>query len=226
MEKHSKSVIIVAGGSGSRMQSQTPKQFMQLQGRPLLMHTINCFLRAYEDIRIILVLPAEHFDTWKVLCKEHSFIARVEIVAGGKTRFQSVRNGLAEIRQDELVAVHDGARPLVSSEVIWKAYECAAKNGSGVAAVPLSDSIREGSLANSEARDRRNFYLIQTPQVFMSEVLTSAFLQEEKDTFTDEASVVESLGRTIALSEGDYKNIKITTAEDLIIAEALMMEKK
>ncbi len=225
MTKLIRSVIIVAGGSGSRMQSRTPKQFMLLLGKPLLMHTINCFTKAYNDIRIVLVLPSDHFETWKQLCKEFSFEVPLEIIAGGYTRFQSVRNGLAQIRNDELVAVHDGARPIVSTEVIRKAFECAKANGSGVAAVPLKESIREGSQANSKARDRRNFYLIQTPQVFKSEILTSAFLQEEKDTFTDEASVVESMGQSIMLSEGDYRNIKVTTAEDIIVAEALMMEK-
>ncbi|MGE0930079.1 2-C-methyl-D-erythritol 4-phosphate cytidylyltransferase [Peijinzhouia sedimentorum] len=225
MTKLIRSVIIVAGGSGIRMQSQTPKQFMLLLGKPLLMHTINCFTKAYNDIRIVLVLPSDHFETWKQLCKEFSFEVPLEIIAGGYTRFQSVRNGLAQIRNDELVAVHDGARPIVSTEVIKKAFECAKANGSGVAAVPLKESIREGSQANSKARDRRNFYLIQTPQVFKSEILISAFLQEEKDTFTDEASVVESMGQSIMLSEGDYRNIKVTTAEDIIVAEALMMEK-
>ncbi|MFZ6664048.1 2-C-methyl-D-erythritol 4-phosphate cytidylyltransferase [Peijinzhouia sedimentorum] len=225
MTKLIRSVIIVAGGSGSRMQSLTPKQFMLLLGKPLLMHTINCFTKAYNDIRIVLVLPSDHFETWKQLCKEFSFEVPLEIIAGGYTRFQSVRNGLAQIRNDELVAVHDGARPIVSTEVIRKAFECAKANGSGVAAVPLKESIREGSQANNKARDRRNFYLIQTPQVFKSEILISAFLQEEKDTFTDEASVVESMGQSIMLSEGDYRNIKVTTAEDIIVAEALMMEK-
>lgn len=225
MTKQIRSVIIVAGGSGSRMQSQTPKQFMLLHGKPLLMHTINCFTKAYIDIRIVLVLPSDHFDTWRQLCKEFSFEVPLEIVAGGYTRFQSVRNGLAQISNDELVAVHDGARPIVSTEVIRKAFECAEANGSGVAAVPLKESIREGSQANSKARDRRNFYLIQTPQVFKSEILKSAFLQEEKDTFTDEASVVESMGHSIMLSEGEYRNIKVTTAEDIIVAEALMMGK-
>ncbi|MFC2187061.1 2-C-methyl-D-erythritol 4-phosphate cytidylyltransferase [Fulvivirgaceae bacterium LMO-SS25] len=225
MTKLIRSVIIVAGGSGSRMQSRTPKQFMLLLGKPLLMHTINCFTKAYNDIRIVLVLPSDHFETWKQLCKEFSFEVPLEIIAGGYTRFQSVRNGLAQIRNDELVAVHDGARPIVSTEVIRKAFKCAKANGSGVAAVPLKESIREGSQANSKARDRRNFYLIQTPQVFKSEILISAFLQEEKDTFTDEASVVESMGQSIMLSEGDYRNIKVTTAEDIIVAEALMMEK-
>lgn len=225
MTKLIRSVIIVAGGSGSRMQSQTPKQFMLLHGKPLLMHTINCFTKAYNNIRIILVLPSDHFDTWRQLCKEFSFEVPLEIVAGGYTRFQSVRNGLAQISNDELVAVHDGARPIVSTEVIKEAFECAEANGSGVAAVPLKESIREGSQANSKAKDRRNFYLIQTPQVFKSEILKSAFLQEEKDTFTDEASVVESMGQSIMLSDGDYRNIKVTTAEDIIVAEALMMEK-
>jgi 2-C-methyl-D-erythritol 4-phosphate cytidylyltransferase len=217
-----KSVIIVAGGSGSRMQSQTPKQFMLLQGKPLLMHTINCFVQAFAQIKIVLVLPVDHMGTWKLLCTKYSFEAQVDIVAGGKTRFQSVRNGLEQIRNDELVAVHDGARPLVPLEVILSAFKSAELNGSGVAAVPLKESIREGYKEKSEARDRRNFYLIQTPQVFKSEVLKSAFLQDEKDIFTDEASVVENLGHDIVLSEGDYRNIKVTTSEDIIIAEALI----
>lgn len=226
MTKLNKSVIIVAGGSGSRMQSQIPKQFMLLHGIPLLMHTINCFTKAYTDIKIVLVLPLEHFDTWKKLCKEYSFATELEIVAGGSTRFQSVRNGLAQISNDEIVAVHDGARPNVSKEIILKAFEAAEASGSGVAAVPLKESIREGSRTNSKSRDRRDFYLIQTPQIFKSEILKSAFLQEERDTFTDEASVVESTGQSIVLSEGDYRNIKVTTTEDIIIAEALMIEKK
>jgi 2-C-methyl-D-erythritol 4-phosphate cytidylyltransferase len=226
MNKLKKSVIIVAGGNGSRMQSQIPKQFMLLHDRPLLMHTINCFTKAYTDIKIVLVLPSEHFDTWKKLCKEFSFETNLEIVAGGSTRFQSVRNGLTQISHDELVAVHDGARPIVSKELIIKAFESAEVNGSGVAAVPMKDSIREGTQTTSKARDRRDFFLIQTPQVFMSEILKSAFLQDEKEIFTDEASVVESTGQSIVLSEGDYRNIKVTTTEDIIIAEALIIEKK
>lgn len=226
MTKLNKSVIIVAGGNGSRMQSQIPKQFMLLHDRPLLMHTINCFTKAYTDIKIVLVLPSEHFDTWKKLCEEFSFETNLEIVAGGSTRFQSVRNGLTQISHHELVAVHDGARPIVSKELIIKAFESAEVNGSGVAAVPMKDSIREGTQTTSKARDRRDFFLIQTPQVFRSEILKSAFLQDEKDIFTDEASVVESTGQSIVLSEGDYRNIKVTTTEDIIIAEALIIEKK
>ena len=220
-----KCVIIVAGGSGRRMKSQIPKLFMILQGRPLLMHTIDCFLAAFPAIKIVLVLPSDHFETWKQLCTQYSFNESIEIIAGGSSRFQSVRNGLAAVKTNKFVAVHDGARPLVSPEVIRNAFSSAEVHGSGVAAVPLKESIREGSLGNSQARDRRSFYLIQTPQVFRSEVLKAAFLQEERDTFTDEASVVESSGHSILLSEGDYRNIKITTSEDIIIAEALMKEK-
>lgn len=212
--------IIVAGGSGSRMQQDTPKQFIPVAGKPILMYTIEQFYKYSPGIRLIVVLPKEQLDTWRKLCKEYNFTVFHMTVPGGASRFESVKNGLGAVMGNGLVAVHDGVRPFVEIETIKAAFDAAANYGSGVVAVSPKDSIRELTPGGSIAVPRANYKLVQTPQVFASELLKKAYEQPEQDYFTDDASVVESIGEKITLVEGSYRNIKITTPEDLILAEA------
>jgi 2-C-methyl-D-erythritol 4-phosphate cytidylyltransferase len=215
--------IIVAGGSGTRMISELPKQFIPLDGLPILMHTIKQFYNYNSNITIVLVLPAAQISTWKALCQTYHFDLPLEIVPGGETRFQSVKNGLAHIKNEHgLVAIHDGVRPLIRKEIIQKAFQSAEQYGSGIVAVNSKDSLRQLKGTSSEAVDRALFKCIQTPQCFNLSLLKKAFETEELPMFTDDATVFEHAGHTVTLVEGSYENIKITTPEDLIIAEALL----
>jgi len=215
--------IIVAGGSGSRMGSATPKQFLPVAGLPVLMHTLRRFHAYSADLQLVLVLPEAQIPVWQALCDQYDFRDPVIVVLGGASRFQSVRNGLAAITAEEgLVAVHDGVRPFVSPEIIRLGFETAAQTGSAVTCVPLKDSARvvlpDGS---SQAVDRSAYRLVQTPQTFRLSLFREAFRCEEQPFFTDCASVVEYAGHPITLIDGSYENIKITTPEDLVWAEQL-----
>lgn len=214
--------IIVAGGSGSRMKSDIPKQFLVLQGKPILQHTIERFLAVSPAPQIILVLPARDLVTWGTLCKQYNFqpntrSSSILTVQGGATRFQSVRNGLKAISAPEgLVAVHDGVRPFVSPEIIENSFQAAARTGSAVTCVPVKDSVRVvDSDGTSRAVDRSQYRLVQTPQTFRLDLFRKAFQTEEQPFFTDCASVMEYAGFPITLIEGSYENIKITTPDDL-----------
>jgi 2-C-methyl-D-erythritol 4-phosphate cytidylyltransferase len=218
--------IIVAGGKGTRMQTALPKQFLELQGKPILMHTIDAFFDYNNAITIILVLPENEISVWEELCRKHNYQRKVVIQVGGQTRFQSVKNGLGCIVEEEgIVAVHDGVRPLIDPEIIRASFTIAQQHGAAVAAVALKESIRFVKNTHSEAVDRNLYKLIQTPQTFQVALLKQAYLQQELDSFTDDASVVEKLGHVITLFEGSYKNIKVTTPEDLTVAEALLKNK-
>lgn len=208
--------IIVAGGSGSRMNSEVPKQFLLLNGKPILQHTIERFLISPAPPHLILVLPARDRLTWEILCQQHNLYPDIQTVDGGETRFQSVRNGLQAIQSKEgLVAVHDGVRPFVSAEIIRNSYETAARTGSAVACVPVKDSVRQISPDGSTALDRSTLRLIQTPQTFDLSQFRRAFQAAEQPFFTDCASVMEYAGFPITLIDGSYENIKITTPDDL-----------
>ena len=209
--------IIVAGGSGSRMKSDVPKQFMMLHDKPILQHTIERFLDVIPAEQIILVLPSTDFQTWESLCDRHHFHPAIQTVTGGQTRFQSVRNGLAVIQDsDGFVAVHDGVRPFIWPEIIRNSYETAARTGSAVTCVPVKDSVRVvGDDGVSQAVDRSRYRLIQTPQTFQLSQFRQAFQVTEQPFFTDCASVLEYAGFSITLIEGAYENIKITTPDDL-----------
>ena len=217
-----KYAIIVAGGSGTRMNSPVPKQFLKLDGRPVLMHTISRFVETGLPIEIILVLPRDQFDFWQHLCHEYQFGVPMLIAEGGETRFHSVKNGLRLIDSDGIVAIHDAARPLVNSKTILTAFKAAEMYGNAVPAVPVSDSIRQIDSTLSIAVDRSRFCKIQTPQCFDVRILQRAYQQEYRYTFTDDATVVESTGERIHLIDGNIGNIKITTPEDLVVAEALL----
>ncbi|MFA6085963.1 2-C-methyl-D-erythritol 4-phosphate cytidylyltransferase [Mucilaginibacter sp.] len=218
--------IIVAGGSGTRMQSALPKQFLLLCGKPVLMHTIEAFYNSKSSPQIILVLHADYHSLWEQLCSSHQFTIQHTLIAGGKTRFHSVKNAVDLILDNNvLIAVHDAVRPLISELIIDEAYQCAAENGTAVTAVKSRDSVRllKGGISTSLNRDE--IYLVQTPQTFQSALLKDAYNQPYSPNFTDDASVVEQAGTQITLIEGLYSNIKITFPEDIIVAEALINEK-
>ena len=214
-------VIIVAGGQGLRMGGDIPKQFLPIGGRPVLMRTIERFAEYSEDLQIILVLPREQLEYWFELCEKYLFGVEHWIVAGGSTRFHSVQNGLAQIPDDAegVVGVHDGVRPFASVEVIARCYDEARRSKAVVPVVPVVESLRHVS---EGAKTRADYRLVQTPQVFDIQQLKRAYRQPFNDSFTDDASVVESLGHSITMVEGNRENIKITTPFDLRIAETLV----
>ena len=220
-----KYVIIVAGGKGVRMGLDLPKQFMLLNGRPVLMHTIIAFYDYDPAMHIILVLPAEHTVYWSQLCADYKFDIPHQIVTGGNTRFQSVRRGLEKVEKGALVGVHDGVRPLIDRQLIAKIYETAVAQKGAYPVIPLIDSIRElDNEGESHPVDRSKYRLVQTPQVFWSDIIIDAYKQEYKDVFTDDVSVVEALKEyPVYEVEGSKENIKITTPIDLIIAEKLII---
>ncbi|HEY9118050.1 MAG TPA: 2-C-methyl-D-erythritol 4-phosphate cytidylyltransferase [Roseivirga sp.] len=216
-----KYAVIVAGGSGTRMQSEIPKQFIELKGLPILMHTINAF--HFDNIQIILVLPGDQIDFWKHLIDQYDFKTPHQTVIGGSARFDSVKNGLKSISTEEgLVAIHDGVRPLIDREIINRSFEEASKNGNAIVSIPLKDSIRSVDSTSNRQEDRSRFRLIQTPQTFQLNLIKQAFEQPFDPLFTDDASVLEKAGFSINLIEGSYQNIKITTPEDLLIAESFL----
>jgi len=215
MNQIPKYAIIVAGGSGLRMGTDIPKQFLELGGKPVLMHTLQKFRDSFSDIFIKLVLPIDHQAYWKELCQRHFFTIAHDIVNGGHSRFQSVKNGLDSISMsDGLVAIHDGVRPFV--------HKVALEKGNAIVAVPMKESIRSIHENGNSAVERSNYRLIQTPQTFQLDLIKKAFDTTESDFFTDDASVFEKAGHSIVLIEGSYENIKITTPEDLLIGEVLL----
>lgn len=219
-----KFAVIVAGGSGSRMQSDVPKQFLNLAGKPVLFHTIEAFQDSYADLYIKLVIPSNQFDMWASLSKQFNFDFSGELIAGGPTRFHSVQNGLLAITAEQgLVAVHDGVRPLINKSTIHKAFDKANDAGTAVVSVPLKDSIREVKPDGTNfSAFREAFRMIQTPQIFRLDWMRNAFQTDWLPEFTDCASVLEHAGYPIHLVDGDYTNIKITTPEDLFLAEAFL----
>ncbi len=221
-----KYAIIVAGGSGSRMGANVPKQFLLLHNKPVLWYSITAFLNAYKDIRIILVLPEQYFENGKDIIRSTSAPDRIEIVAGGTTRFQSVQNGLTKVPMNCVVFVHDGVRCMVTSQLILRCYETTLAKGNAIPAIPAVDTIRIETTNGSELLDRTKVKIIQTPQTFLSDTLIRAYRQDYSDLFTDDASVVESLGEKIYLVEGDTANIKITNKIDLLIAEQILSNQK
>lgn len=218
-------VIIVAGGTGVRMGSSVPKQFMLLGNRPLLMHSIEAF--AYAGINnIIVVVPLAFIDYWESLCRKYSFTISHKVVAGGLFRSQSVKNGLDIIEEtDAIVAVHDGVRPFVSTETINTAFQLAGENGAAVPYLDLNDSLRmiEGNTSTAVERDR--FKAVQTPQCFAISVLRKVYNSQKVRSFTDDAALVEQLNLPVTLFKGNDENIKITTPLDMIIAEAILKSK-
>lgn len=216
--------LIVAGGTGTRMGADLPKQFLTLAGKPILMHTLEKFAYSHSEPELIVVLPTDSFAIWQELQARYAFDVPHTLVAGGKTRIASVRHGLQAIPdKNSLVAIHDGVRPLISSEIIEKSYEVAAEKGSAITCIALKDSIRYVSEDGTKALERQQYRLVQTPQTFFTQDIYLAYTAQTNaiENLTDDASVWEASGRQVALIEGSYQNIKITTPEDLQIAEAL-----
>lgn len=217
-----KYAIIVAGGSGTRMGSSLPKQFILLKDKPVLYYTLKTFLEAYADLQVILVLPVEYTDMGQEIIDAYFDKERIRITAGGDTRFQSVKNGLSLVRQEAIIFVHDGVRCLLSSGLIHRCYAQAVETGTAIPAIVSKDSIRLLTEEGNEAYDRNKIMLIQTPQTFHSKILLPAFQIDYKDKFTDEATVVEAFGMKVSLVKGEENNIKITTPVDLLIAEQII----
>ena len=215
--------IIVAGGSGQRMGTALPKQFLDLCGKPVLYWSISAFMDALPGCHIILVLPAGQISLAQMVLQCFQERIDLTIVAGGDTRFASVSNGLKAVPPEGIALVHDGARPLASPALIRRCYDAAVAYGSAIPVIPVADSIRQIlDEENSRAIAREALRVVQTPQAFNASLLQEAFQQPYHASFTDEASVVEALGRSVQLVEGERENIKITVPEDLIIAEALL----
>lgn len=209
-------VIIVAGGKGLRMGGNIPKQFLVINGKPILMHTIERFHQYNPEMQIVVVLPVEQIDYWFALCGEYSFEVTHDIAEGGAERFYSVKNGIEAVDEDcQTIGVHDGVRPFVSLEVIDRCYDKASKSGAAIPVIDVFETIRELTPEGSRTVPRANYKLVQTPQVFDANLLREAYNQDFTPSFTDDASVVESAGHQVTLVEGNRENKKITTPADL-----------
>jgi len=217
-----KYAVIVAGGSGSRMGANRPKQFLLLNGNPVLWHTIEAFLTAYDDMQIVLVLPPGFLEEGRRIVHTTCVPSRVKIVAGGETRFHSVKNGLAHVTGNSVIFVHDAVRCLVMPALIRSCYEQALQRGSAIPAVAVTDSIRMIADGRTHIVDRDALRAVQTPQTFKAEIILPAFERGYDTLFTDEASVVEAAGTDIFLIEGEKENIKITLPDDMLLAEQIL----
>jgi len=219
--------VIVAGGSGSRMDAPVPKQFLLLEGKPILMRTLGVFASLACQPKLVLVLPPNAFEGWGSLCNEHQFSIPHTLVPGGETRFHSVQNGLKSIDgSNGMVAIHDGVRPLVSSKVLEQCYNHAIEFGNAVSAINAVETVRLGTLNSSQHYKREDVWLVQTPQVFYLKQIKEFYECEWDKSFTDDASVAEAAGATINLVEGDRENIKITVPTDIPLAEAILRRRK
>ncbi len=218
--------IVVAGGRGIRMGEEIPKQFLLLNGKPVLIRTLSAIKEFDSKIIIVLALPANQIGTWEKLCNQHSFSHKIQVVHGGKTRFHSVKNALDTIPNEGLVAVHDGVRPLITKDLFERCYNAAEIEGNAIPIISVSESMREITPVGNHQVDRSKYVLIQTPQVFQTPVLKEAFCLPYEESFTDEASMLEKMGMPIKLVSGETNNIKITTKTDLLLAEAIISRPK
>ena len=212
-------IVIVAGGSGTRMKSEVPKQFIELNGEPILMHTLRRFYQYNPRFEIRVVLPKNQMDYWQSLIEKHDFNIQHQIFSGGETRFHSVLNGLEGIEEGSIVAIHDGVRPFVSSQTLEHCFTQVKDAPAVIPVIDVYETIRELKDATSFTVPRDKYKLVQTPQVFQSDILLDAYAQPYTPHFTDDASVVESLGNPVVLVPGNRENIKITTPEDLWVAQ-------
>lgn len=219
-----KYAVIVAGGSGTRMGGSVPKQFMLLHGKPVLWYTLDTFLKAFDDLEIILVVAAAYEETARKLLLSFDEANRVLLAPGGNTRFHSVKNGLEHIREPSIVFVHDAVRCLLSTNLIHRCYEVALTRGNAIPAVVAVDSIRININQGNQSVRRTDVRLVQTPQTFRSEILEAAFQQEYDPSFTDEATLVERLGVEINLVDGEPTNIKLTNPIDIYLAEKVLAQ--
>jgi len=217
-----KTLIVVAGGTGSRMGSKIPKQFLLLAGKPVMMRTLEIFHEYDNDIYMIVGLPDEYTGYWEELCRKEGFGLKHSVTPAGETRFHTVRNALAETLPGSLVAIHDAVRPLVSTATIHRCFEKALLTGAAIPCVNVPESLRRTGQGRSQAVDRSTYKLVQTPQIFHHDIITKAYRQEYEKSFTDDAGVVERDGHGVSVVEGNRENIKITTPQDLACAEALL----
>jgi 2-C-methyl-D-erythritol 4-phosphate cytidylyltransferase len=217
-----KYAIIVAAGSGNRMNSSVPKQFLPLKGKPVLLHTIETFLSSFDDMQLVIVLPERHFVERRTVEEAVSSKERIQFATGGTTRFHSVKNGLKVVPENSIVFVHDAVRCLVTAALIHRCFEAALENGNAIPAIPLSDTVRMETDHGAVVIDRSKLQIIQTPQTFFSNLLLKAFEQEYDNAFTDEATVAEKFGIKIHLILGEDENIKLTRPIDMLIAENIL----
>ncbi len=217
-----KFALIVAGGSGSRMQNSTPKQFLEILGKPVLMHTLTAFYNFDPTIEIVLVLPEDQVKTWNEICQNHQFKIPFELAHGGATRFESVKNGLERITENGIVFIHDGVRPLVSVQTLRNCLDTSINKGNALPVVPASESVRYVDGESNKALDRTKYFLVQTPQTFRTNEIKKAYQQPYTPLFSDDASVLENTGAKIYTVPGNRENIKITFPEDIHLAETLL----
>ena len=215
-------LVMVAGGSGSRMGADKPKQFLELQGRPLLAHSVQAFLDAFPEILPVIVLPGDWLAAGQDLLLKHFPNQAFRFAPGGETRFHSVQNGLAQVDAEGIVFVHDAVRCLVTTSLIRRCYDAAERTGSAIPAVPVRDSLRVLTVSGSQPLNRELVRAVQTPQTFRTELLRSAFTHDYRPSFTDEAAVVEASGHPVTLVEGEETNIKVTYPVDLAVAECIL----
>jgi 2-C-methyl-D-erythritol 4-phosphate cytidylyltransferase len=215
-------VVIVAGGIGARMGGELPKQFLLLNDYPLIFHTIRSFYRFNDQFNFIVVLPESQFDYWKDLCKKYAFAIPCQIIAGGETRFHSVKNGLSIVADGALVAIHDAVRPFVAHATIQRCFEMAKEKKSAIPVVPVVNSVRQGTFLQNKSISRADLHIVQTPQVFDATLLKKAYTIPYNVLFTDDAAVFEAAGHQIFLTEGNIENIKITLPIDILLAEQLI----
>ena len=220
-----KTAIIVAGGTGQRMGSVVPKQFLQIEGKEILIHTIDQFVAAFDDIELVVVLPEGYIQDGKKILSQHTGLKNIQFIAGGETRFQSVKNGLAAVTETSIVFVHDAVRCLLTPALIQRCYQQAVEKGSAIPAVSSTDTVRIMDNGVHTLFDREKVMLIQTPQTFQSSILLKAFEQAYQASFTDEANVVEASGQSVFLVDGEFENIKITRPLDLAIATYVLTKR-
>jgi 2-C-methyl-D-erythritol 4-phosphate cytidylyltransferase len=220
-----KTAIIVAGGTGQRMGATVPKQFLAIEGKSILLHTVNQFVAAFADINFVIVLPADYIQEGQNLIESSGLTQIVQFTAGGETRFQSVKNGLAKVDPEAIVFVHDAVRCLLTPALIQNCYHQALEKGSAIPAVASTDTIRIKDGEKHHVVDRANVMMIQTPQTFKAAILMQAFEQAYQPSFTDEANVLEASGTEVYLIEGEYENIKITRPLDLAIANYILSKR-
>ena len=219
-----KIAIIVAGGTGQRMGSVVPKQFLEIEGKSILLHTIDQFVNAFDDISLVVVLPEGYIEEGQKLLKNRTKNP-IQFIAGGETRFQSVKNGLTAVKEKSIVFVHDAVRCLLTPALVQRCYQQAVENGSAIPAVSSTDTVRIMENEKHHLFDREKVMLIQTPQTFQSEIILAAFDQVYQPNFTDEANVVEASGQPVFLVDGEFENIKITRPLDLAIATYVLTKR-